>query len=138
PALMGPSVQITNTGAALVQEVEVQIPVKKEIRSEDYMPITDSKNVEKFVNDYFADVPLLAKIAKCESRYRQYDSKGDVLKGEQNRSDRGVMQINLYYHGDTAAKLGLDVHNIDDNVAYARHLYEKQGSKPWNSSSKCW
>ena len=118
--------------------LEVGAPTVKEVKSEDYQPITDSKNVEKFINDYFADVPILAKIAKCESRYRHYNSVGNVLRGVENKSDRGVMQINIYYHGKTAEKLGLDVHNLDDNVAYARYLYEKEGAKPWMSSSACW
>ncbi len=113
-------------------------PTPKEVRSVDYMPISDPKNVEKFLNDYFADMPLMAKIAKCESRNRHYDKSGQVLRGEVTPLDRGVMQINLHYHQEAAAKLGLDLHDIDDNVAYARYLYEKEGAKPWMSSSKCW
>lgn len=110
----------------------------KEVKSEDYEPLTDPENVKRFVEDYFSDIPVMAKIAYCESRNRQYDSTGAVLKGEKTPLDRGVMQINLYYHEETAKKLGLDLHNIDDNVAYARYLYEKEGVKPWMSSSKCW
>jgi hypothetical protein len=139
PAVMAPSVHINENGASFVREVAVPAPIEeKVVKSEDYMPITDSKNVEMFINDYFNDIPIMSMIAKCESRYRQFNSRGEILKGEQNSYDRGVMQINLLYHGNTAEKLGLDVHNIDDNVAYARYLYEKQGTKPWNSSSKCW
>ncbi|MBI2065769.1 MAG: hypothetical protein HYT68_01730 [Candidatus Zambryskibacteria bacterium] len=119
-------------------EIVVVEPAPKEIKTEDYQPITDPKNVEKFVNDYFADIPVLAEIAKCESRYRHYNSSGDVLKGKKNSFDRGVMQINILYHAETAEKLGLNVHNLDDNVQYARYLYEKQGAKPWMSSSACW
>lgn len=122
-------------------EVEVTVepaPIIKEVKAEDYQPITDSKNVEKFINDYFEDIPILVEIAKCESRYRQFNSKGEILRGEQNSLDRGVMQINLKYHAKTANKLGLDLHDIEDNVAYARHLYEKEGVKPWMSSSACW
>jgi hypothetical protein len=100
--------------------------------------MTDSKNVEAFLTDYFASTPLLVQIAKCESRFRQYNSSGEVLRGEKNTYDRGVMQINLLYHEKTAVKMGLNLHNIDDNVAYARYLYENEGSKPWASSSKCW
>jgi hypothetical protein len=110
----------------------------EEVRSEDYQPITDSKNVEKFLKDYFADLPLLAKIGKCESQNRQYNSRGDVLRGKANVYDRGVMQINILYHQETAEKMGLDLNKIDDNVAYARYLYEKYGAKPWMSSSPCW
>jgi hypothetical protein len=114
------------------------VEVAKEIKAEDYMPISDSKNIERFVTDYFADIPVMIEVAKCESRFRHLNSSGEVLRGDKNKSDRGVMQINLYYHAETAAQLGLDVHNLDDNVAYARHLYEKQGVRPWNSSSPCW
>lgn len=110
----------------------------EQVKSEDYMPITDSKNVARFVKDYFADTPILAKIAACESHNRQYNTRGEVLRGEQNTYDRGVMQINILYHLETAQKLGLDLNSIDDNVAYARYLYEKQGAKPWMSSSACW
>ncbi len=110
----------------------------KEVRSVDYGPITDPKNVEKFVKDYFADIPLLAKIASCESHYRQYDSNGEVLRGKQNSYDRGVMQINIWYHQETAEQMGLNLNKIDDNVAFARYLYEKFGAKPWVSSSPCW
>ena len=112
--------------------------VQKEVKSEDYQPISDSKNVEKFIGDYFSDIPIMAKIAKCESRNRHLDKNGNILKGEKTPLDRGVMQINLYYHQETAVKMGLDLHNIDDNVAYARYLYEKYGAKPWMSSSHCW
>jgi len=113
-------------------------PVPKEVKSRDYQPITDPKNVEKFINDYFADIPVLADIAKCESRYRQFNSSGEVLRGRKNSYDRGVMQINVLYHAENAEELGLDLHNIDDNVAFARYLYEKFGAKPWMSSSACW
>ncbi len=128
---------ITSPAPATDPVVEVT-SFHREVNSEDYQPLTDSKNVEKFVKDYFADIPIMAKVAKCESRNRQYNSSGGVLRGEVTPLDRGVMQINLYYHEETAKKMGLDVHNIDDNVAYARYLYEKQGLKPWMSSSKCW
>jgi hypothetical protein len=113
-------------------------PAPHEVRSRDYQPITDPKNVERFINDYFADIPVLAEIAKCESRYRQFNSEGNILKGKKNSYDRGVMQINVLYHANTAEKLGLDVHDLDDNVAYARYLYEREGARPWMSSSACW
>jgi len=96
------------------------------------------KNVEASVREYFKDTPILAEIAKCESRFRQVDENGDVVRGEINRSDIGVMQINTYYHADTAKKLGLDLKTLGGNMAYAKYLYEKEGSTPWLSSSGCW
>ena len=120
------------------EEVTVEQPVPREVKAEDYQPIANSKNIEKFVNDYFADIPILALIAKCESRFRHLNSSGTVLKGDRNSYDRGVMQINILYHAKILEKLGLDVQNLDDNVQYARYLYEKEGAKPWMSSSACW
>jgi hypothetical protein len=135
----GMSVLPAMTSPAPTETLEVEVrPLYENVKSEDYQPISDSKNVEKFIEDYFADIPIMAKIAKCESRNRHLDKNGQVLKGEITPLDRGVMQINLHYHEETAKKLGLDVHKLDDNVAYARYLYEKQGAKPWMSSSKCW
>ncbi len=127
-----PSLVVPTESAVTVETAPV-------VKSEDYYPITDSKNVEKFVRDYFAETPILAEIARCESTFRHYDKKtGQVLKGKVDSRDTGVMQINLYYHADTAEKLGLNLHDVDDNVAYAKYLYEKQGAKPWMSSSACW
>ena len=109
-----------------------------EVQAKDYEPITDSKNVKAFVTDYFADIPLLAHIAACESQNRQFGKSGSVIRGEKNHFDVGVMQINELYHADKAKELGLDIYTIEGNVAYARYLYEHQGAKPWISSSGCW
>jgi len=131
PAMTSP----TNLGNPVEEQT---IDLHKTVKSEDYQPLSDSKNVEKFVRDYFADLPVMTRIASCESRNRHYGSNGEVLRGERTPLDRGVMQINLYFHQKTALKMGLDLHQIDDNVAFARYLYEKYGAKPWMSSSACW
>jgi hypothetical protein len=135
PALTSPA---ATTQTPVVEAETLSINLGKQVRSEDYMPISDSKNIERFLNDYFSDIPIMAKIAKCESRNRHLDKNGNVLKGEITNLDTGVMQINLHFHEDAAMKLGYNVHDLDDNVAYARYLYEKEGAKPWMSSSKCW
>lgn len=101
-------------------------------------PFAQAQTVEEYVREYFADIPVLAAISQCESRFRQYDKNGNVLRGEQVYEDIGVMQVNETYHKKTAEKLGLDLSTIEGNVAYARYLYEKEGTKPWNSSKKCW
>ncbi len=110
----------------------------KEIMSEDYQPITDPRNVERFVEDYFSDIPLLKKIAFCESSYRHFNKSGLVRRGVVNSYDVGVMQINELYHAKEANALGYDLETIDGNVAFARRLYKREGSRPWNSSSPCW
>jgi len=94
--------------------------------------------VEEYVKNYFSDIPVMVEVAKCESRFRQYDENGEVLRGVQNSLDRGVMQINEFYHNEDSEKLGFDILTIEGNTAYARYLFEKYGLRPWNSSSKCW
>ena len=98
----------------------------------------DRKAMEAYLREEYADTPILVDIARCESNFRQFDANGDVIRGRVDKADIGLMQINERYQGDTAKKLGLDIYSIKGNVAYAKHLYEEQGSKPWSSSEKCW
>lgn len=93
---------------------------------------------EERVKDYFSDIPILVDIAECESRFRHTGKSGNIIRGEINSYDMGVMQINEWYHGKTAKNLGINLYSIEGNMAYARYLYEKEGTTPWNSSSRCW
>jgi hypothetical protein len=95
-------------------------------------------STEAQVKAYFAETPIMAEVAFCESRFRQFDANGNVLRGVQNNQDVGVMQINEKYHLATAQKLGLNIHTLEGNMAYAKYLYDTQGTKPWNYSSHCW
>jgi len=97
-------------------------------------PIT----LEVYVREYFKDTPVMAEIAKCESRFRHVGKSGKVIRGEVTPDDVGVMQVNEYFHEKTATSLGFDLHTLDGNLAYAKWLYAKEGTKPWFSSSKCW
>ena len=96
------------------------------------------QTTEEKVREYFSDIPIMAEIARCESGFRHYLADGTVLRGRINPKDVGVMQINTYYHGETADELGLNLLNFDQNMVYARHLYENQGTQPWFWSEKCW
>ncbi len=93
---------------------------------------------ETEVRKYFSDIPVMIQIARCESAFRHTLEDGSVLRGRVDNRDTGVMQINSFYHGKTAAKLGLDLLDLEDNMAYARSLYEKQGTQPWSASAACW
>ncbi len=108
-----------------------QIAIAEEITIDNLTP-------EEYVKKYFSDIPVLIEVAKCESRFRQQDKSGNTLVGEVNEFDKGVMQINEHYHLDRAEKLGYDLHTIEGNTAYARFLFEKEGLRPWKSSSPCW
>ena len=93
---------------------------------------------EMAVREYFEDIPVMVSIARCESQFRQTLADGSVLRGEKDPADMGVMQINSRYHSAHAVNLGLDLPTLEDNMTYARTLYEKQGTKPWNASALCW
>lgn len=95
-------------------------------------------DTETAVRDYFSDIPVMVQVARCESTFRHTLADGSVLRGRVDNRDVGVMQINTYYHGDTADQLDLDLESLYDNMAYARYLYEKQGTQPWSASEPCW
>lgn len=97
-------------------------------------PIT----LEAYVREYFKETPILAEIAKCESGFRQIGKDGKVLRGIVDKSDLGLLQVNEYYHGEKAQDLGFDLTTVNGNLAYAKYLYEKEGTKPWSASAKCW
>lgn len=95
-------------------------------------------DTEAAVREYFSDIPIMVHIARCESTFRHTLADGSVLRGRVDSRDTGVMQINTYYHGETAEELGLNLEDLHDNMAYARDLYERQGTQPWSASAPCW
>lgn len=95
-------------------------------------------DTEAAVREYFSDIPVMIQVARCESTFRHTLADGSVLRGKVDSRDTGVMQINTFYHGERADQLGLDLENLYDNMAYARDLYERQGTQPWSASSPCW
>lgn len=95
-------------------------------------------NTEAIVRSYFKDIPVMVEVAKCESEFRHDLADGSVLQGRVDPADTGVMQINKRYHLATATKMEINLDDIYGNMAYARHLYETQGTQPWSASMPCW
>jgi hypothetical protein len=127
---------ITVSGAAQISTEPIAYgQMTEETVKAEKVAISDTESI---VREYFKDIPVMIQVARCESTFRHGLSDGSVLKGRVDSADTGVMQINKRYHSATAVKLGLDLENIHDNLAYARYLYEKQGTKPWNASRPCW
>lgn len=100
--------------------------------------IREAETVEEYVMEYFEDIPIMTEVARCESQFVHYTDSGNILRGRVNKSDIGVMQINEYYHGDTAKRLDIDLYTLEGNVEYARDLYERKGTQPWDASKPCW
>ncbi len=97
-----------------------------------------ANKTEEIVRSYFRDIPVMIQIARCESTFRHTLPDGSILKGKVDSADTGVMQINKRYHEETAASMNLNLDDIYHNMAYARYLYETQGTQPWSASAPCW
>lgn len=101
--------------------------------------VTPAANkTEAIVRSYFQDIPVMIEVARCESTFRHKLADGSILQGRVDPADTGVMQINKRYHEATAIAMELNLDDIYHNMAYARHLYEKQGTQPWSASMPCW
>ncbi len=96
----------------------------------------NAASVEARVREYFADIPSMIPIAKCESGYRQYGPDGLVLY-DPSYSMIGVYQISSL-HLPHAYAMGVDVMTLEGNLVYARYLYNSNGIDPWMSSFGCW
>ena len=93
--------------------------------------------VQKQVRMQLAEVPLLIKIARCESDFRQFDESGKPLRNPDSTAT-GALQIMYSVHNKKARLLGFDLNTIKGNTGYAKHLYRTQGTSPWNASKDCW
>lgn len=91
-------------------------------------------------------VPALKPVCACESAGRKdrepvhYEADGTTpLIGRIDSDDRGMCQLNLRYHGETAEARGLDVlGSTEDYIEYVNELFEEQGYAPWKASKHCW
>ena len=128
----------TTTGTQTAMAAAITASTSPSTDQAQVIVLQDRKSVEKYLREQYADTPILVEIARCESTFAQFDKDGNVIRGKVNSQDVGVMQINEKYHSDTAKVLGLDLHTIEGNVKYAKHLYEEQGTAPWSASKPCW
>jgi hypothetical protein len=124
------NVQLPETAYGYIASNGEEAVVVREIES--------SKNAESIVRSYFRDIPIMIEVARCESTFRHTLEDGSILQGRVDPDDTGVMQINKYFHETTAARMQLDLDDIYHNMAYARYLYETQGTQPWSASMPCW
>ena len=95
----------------------------------------DQVAIEKKVREFFKATPTMIEIARCESKFRQYTDSGNPLR---SNGMIGVFQFYESIHAPGAKALGLDLATLDGNLGYAKHVYEAQGTTPWNGSSFCW
>jgi hypothetical protein len=133
------SAMYAGSGANL--DTAVSVPTKAENIAKEQL-LTEKRvtlaDVETYVREYYKDTPILAEVARCESTFTQFSKNGKVMRGIENSADVGLMQINEYYHAESAKKFGYNIYSVEGNLAYAKYLYDKKGTAPWSASSPCW
>ena len=97
----------------------------------------DNSTVEASVRSFFADTPVMADIANCESQFHQFNSDGSVLHGGYRDRMIGIFQIAPMHESEAEAH-GFDLDTITGNMAYAKLLYDQNGTSPWLDSMPCW
>lgn len=93
---------------------------------------------EKRIREYFKDIPVMIEIARCESNFRQYTDAGNPLRGGASGGMVGVFQFFESIHATGALALGYDITTLEGNLGYAKHVYEAQGTTPWDPAKYCW
>lgn len=93
---------------------------------------------EAEVRAAFSDVPAMIAIARCESKFTQFGKGGTALHGGYGGKMVGIFQVYSDIHAVYAKSLGMDIYTTEGNIAYARYLYQTEGTKPWLSSFPCW
>lgn len=125
-------------GAPIAEASTTVVPAIPDAATTTESQSMDRAAVEAYIKAEYADTPILVAIAQCESNFSQFNPDGTVVRGKVDSHDVGVMQINETYWLDKSKSLGDDIYSIEGNVAYAKYLYDKEGTDPWNSSEKCW
>jgi hypothetical protein len=86
--------------------------------------------VEKIL-EAFPEAPEMVEVARCESDLNPLADRANL------NVDVGLFQLNQVHLAELN-RLGLDRRNIDDNITYARLLYDQAGTQPWYMSQYCW
>jgi len=124
---------------ALIARAEIivyQAPVveieKKEVILE--VKYTRESIIEK-VRLEFLDAPIMLEVARCESQYKI--TAHNTTLNTDGTTDGGIFQLNSV-HDEELATLGLNKFDPEDNIKFARILYDRKGLQPWKSSRDCW
>lgn len=118
---------------ALTAQAEIIVYNAPEIETKEVVvkvvPETKQQRIERLIREEFVDAPIMVKVARCESRFKN-------VPGELS-DDFGPFQINQI-HLPELKQLGLDRTKVEDNIKFARILYKRNGLKDWENSRHCW
>jgi len=115
-------------------------PIKPEYKTEPSLVVATTtpkvwtkEAVIQRIRQEFPMAPVMVRVASCESGFSP-----DAYNPTNGSHDGGVFQISKKYHGAEMKKLGLDPFNVEDNIKYAKILYDAHGLADWLASRKCW
>ena len=94
-------------------------------------PLTGTEFVKDQILKVFPDAPIMIYVAMCESGLDPLADRGNL------NVDVGLFQINQV-HLPRLRELGLDRRDLQDNLFFARMLYDSSGLSPWYMSEHCW
>lgn len=80
-----------------------------------------------------ANHPFLFALACRETRFNHADPENPtkVHTGKIDKDDTGIMQINKRIHKDLLKEKGLNADVFEDNIAFAKFLYDEKGIDHW-------
>ena len=123
---------VTTTTPTITEQIQI---IERSVPQVNVEPTETDKVINKIIDVFGKDSEVMLKIAKCESGLKQHDDNGNVLVS--STSDTGAFQINQV-HNENLNKLKLDPRKLDDNVRYAKMLFDASGTRDWYKSKGCW
>ena len=90
----GAGIVVMNSQAAAVAADYENILVLPSASSSLEIIHSAEDSTEKHIKDVLSGTPVLLAIAGCESGLKQFDGRGDVIRGRENKNDVGILQIN--------------------------------------------
>lgn len=92
---------------------------------------SSTEYIVKRILETFPEAPIMVNVARCESGLNPSADRANL------GVDVGLFQINQI-HLANLNRLGLDRWDLEDNLTYARMLYDESGLGPWYMSKHCW
>lgn len=117
-----------------VEEIKAETVVVEPQKIQIEIVYSETRIKELIRETFPHNAATMLRVASCEGGI-QDDAPTNPTNGS---FDKGIYQVSEKYHGAEAKKLGLDLHDVRDNIKFAKLLYDREGLKPWSASKKCW
>lgn len=97
----------------------------------------EQKRTYAILTVFFANDPVMVRVAACESSFRHELPDGQLNVGPDGK-DKGAYMIREPVHEAELVRYRIDPSRFEHNVAFATHLYHRDGLRHWRSSRPCW